>query len=137
MRLANRTSSARKTGSLTRASTRSGWLTASLLSKMPLVWVSSCRRVIRFPKGNSPGSQRATVSSRLSWPCSASCRTSTAVQVLLTLSSRMRASTGMGWPVAALATPAAPDQVPWGPATYAVAPGAIRPLPLVSPSSTC
>jgi hypothetical protein len=62
-------------------------------------------------------SQRATVSSRPTWPFSASCRTSTAVQILLTLSSRIRASTGIGWPVATSAMPAAPDQGPCGPAT--------------------
>ena len=104
----------------------------SLLSTSPLVCVRSWAIVIRSPYGKSPGSQRSTVSVVLS-RCSCASRSTTApVQILLTLSSRIRASGVIGAPVATSASPAAPTHDPLPLPTYAVAPGAIRSEPVVS-----
>ena len=54
--------------------------------------------------------------------------------ILLTLSRRIRASAGIGAHVLVSATPAAPNQLPCGPDTYAVAPGATFDGPATAPS---
>jgi hypothetical protein len=102
---------------------------------MPLVWFSSSRIVIRLPYGKSPGSQRSTVSSSPSLCSVASFASTVAVQSLLTLSRRSRASGRMPTCFVTFAQPALPLHVPCGPDTNAVTPGASRCGPLTSPSS--
>ncbi len=106
----------------------------SLLSINPLVWLSSWRTVIRLPYGRRPGSQRSTVSSSSMRPSPTSCRIRVAVHALPTLSSRMRASTGIRRPVSTFEYPADPAQLPRGPDTKAVTPGATCPRPVTRPS---
>ena len=90
--------------------------TTSLLSISPLCIVRSWRIAMWSPYGRSPGSHRSTVSSTRSLPSSASWRIRSP-QILLTLSSRKRASARISAPERAFATPAAPSQLPRGPRT--------------------
>ena len=63
-------------------------LESSPYSKIPLVWLSSWRRVIARPFGTSPGSQRSTESVRVRRFPAASCSTTVATKGLVTLAIR-------------------------------------------------